>query len=103
MVWEYRVQAIVMLTKCTERGKVNYCMKHTIISFKCSKLLQNKCFQYWPETLHGNITPGNVLKITFSSSTPYAEYEVRKFRVKTVSSKYVHQCYLMIMKSKFSI
>ena len=32
MVWEYRVQAIVMLTKCVEMGKVNHCMKTYIFS-----------------------------------------------------------------------
>ena len=87
MVWEYKVQAIIMLTSCIEMGKVSHCT--LLIFFKHAKWLQKKCFQYWPKTLHENITPGHILKVTLSQSTLYAEYEVRKFKVKNVSSHYI--------------
>ena len=51
-------------------------------------LLQEKCAQYWPEKLHDDITPGYKLSVTFLSSLPFAEYEIRKFRVKVSYTKY---------------
>ena len=45
-------------------------------------LLQEKCAQYWPEELYDDITPGYKLSVTFLSSLPFAEYEIRKFRIK---------------------
>ena len=50
-------------------------------------LLQEKCAQYWPEKLHDDITPGYKLSVTFLSSLPFAEYEIRKFRVKVSYTK----------------
>ena len=41
--------------------------------------------QYWPKSLNGRITPGNMLNVTLSSSLPYAEYEIREFEVNSVS------------------
>ncbi|CAI8015243.1 Receptor-type tyrosine-protein phosphatase alpha [Geodia barretti] len=63
MVWEYEIEAIVMLTKCVE-------------------MTREKSAQYWPESLCETITPGDRLSVTLSSSTPYAEYYVRKLLVK---------------------
>ncbi|CAI8036774.1 Receptor-type tyrosine-protein phosphatase S, partial [Geodia barretti] len=63
MVWEYEIEAIVMLTKCVE-------------------MTREKSAQYWPESLSEIITPGDRLSVTLSSSTPYAEYHVRKLLVK---------------------
>ncbi|CAI8039971.1 Receptor-type tyrosine-protein phosphatase H, partial [Geodia barretti] len=63
MVWEYEIEAIVMLTKCVE-------------------MTREKSAQYWPESLSETITPGDRLSVTLSSSTPYAEYHVRKLLVK---------------------
>ena len=51
-------------------------------------LLQEKCAQYWPEKLHDDITPGYKLSVTFLSSLPFAEYEIRKFRIKVSYTKY---------------
>ncbi|CAI7990937.1 Receptor-type tyrosine-protein phosphatase H [Geodia barretti] len=63
MVWEYEIEAIVMLTKCVE-------------------MTREKSAQYWPESLSETITPGDRLSVTLSSSTPYAEYHIRKLLVK---------------------
>ena len=45
---------------------------------------QEKSAQYWPGSLSETITPGDRLSVTLSSSTPYAEYHVRKLVVKHV-------------------
>ena len=45
---------------------------------------QEKSAQYWPGSLSETITPGDRLSVTLSSSTPYAEYHVRKLLVKHV-------------------
>ena len=63
------------------------CFLHTL-EYISLKSLQKKCFQYWPESLHETITPGDMLSVTFSSSTLFAEYEVRKFKVKSVRMKF---------------
>ena len=40
---------------------------------------------YWPKSLHGRITPGGRLSVTLTSTIPYAEFQIRKFIVKSVS------------------
>ena len=46
--------------------------------------LQEKSAKYWPETPNGTITLSSGMNITLSSSTPYAEYHIRKFLIKHV-------------------
>ena len=81
MVWECGVEAIVMLTKCVEMGRVSHSLS-CIVSFLL--IPQEKSVQYWPESLNETITPEDRLSVTLSSSTPYAEYHVRKFLIKHV-------------------
>ncbi|CAI8016763.1 Receptor-type tyrosine-protein phosphatase kappa [Geodia barretti] len=66
MVWEYETPTILMLTQCTEAGKV-------------------KCVQYWPEKLHDSLSVGGKFRVTFSSNMPFAEYEFRKFKLENLS------------------
>ena len=46
---------------------------------------QEKCSEYWPKALHDRITPGGRLSVTLTSTIPYAEFQIRKFIVKSVS------------------
>ena len=83
MVWEYEIPTILMLTQCTQEGKV--CV---ICSLNAALYLGNpqiKCFQYWPEKLHESLTVKDKFRVTFSSNTPFAEYEFRKFKLENVS------------------
>ena len=85
MVWEYEIEAIVMLTKCVEMTRVSQPSYSYLVSVCRSPTVpQEKSAQYWPESLSETITPGDRLSVTLSSSTPYAEYHVRKLLVKHV-------------------
>ena len=83
MVWEYEIEAIVMLTKCVEMTRVSLSLWSLFVNSD-SCVPQEKSAQYWPESLSETITPGDRLSVTLSSSTPYAEYHVRKLLVKHV-------------------
>jgi len=49
--------------------------------------LQRKCEQYWPEGVGQSMTPPDTtLQVTFTELMPYAEYEIRKFKVRDVSA-----------------
>ena len=50
--------------------------------------MQTKCVQYWPKELHDSITPGDKFSVTYTSTLPFAEYEIRKFKLKNVSRKH---------------
>ena len=83
MVWEYEIPTTVMLTQCTEAGKVFYpYLQH---SKNVSLLSQVKCAKYWPEKLHDSLTVEDKFRVTFSSNMPFAEYEFRKFKFENVS------------------
>ena len=86
MIWEYGVETIVMLTRCVELSRVSYptCLV-VCVNHETSTTTQDKCAQYWPESLNENITPGDRISVTLLASTPYAEYHIRKFLVKHVS------------------
>jgi netrin-G3 ligand len=66
MVWEYGLHTIVMLTQCVEAGKI-------------------KCVQYWPEKLHDSVTFDEKFHVTYSSNMPFAEYEIRKFKLQNLT------------------
>ena len=85
MVWEYEIEAIIMLTKCVEMTRVSLSLWSLFVKSD-SCVPQEKSAQYWPESLSETITPGDRLSVTLSSSTPYAEYHVRKLLVKHVWS-----------------
>ena len=83
MVWEYEIEAIVMLTKCVEMTRVSQ-QSYLVSVCRSQTVQQEKSAQYWPESLSETITPGDRLSVTLSSSTPYAEYHVHKLLVKHV-------------------
>ena len=84
-MWEYEIEAIVMLTKCVEMTRVSQLSYSYLVSVCRSPTVpQEKSAQYWPESLSETITPGDRFSVTLSSSTPYAEYHVRKLLVKHV-------------------
>eukprot|EP00731_Ephydatia_muelleri_P025777 Em0017g860a len=62
MVWEGRLQTIVMLTKCSEDGK-------------------SKCEMYWPDSM-GGVYETDTLQITTISILPFADFDIRKFNIK---------------------
>ena len=53
-------------------------------------VLQIKCVQYWPEKLHDSITLDEKFHVKYSSNMPFAEYEIRKFKLKNVSILLFH-------------
>ncbi|XP_061613362.1 receptor-type tyrosine-protein phosphatase H-like isoform X1 [Phyllopteryx taeniolatus] len=65
MIWEQKVNAIVMVTNCTEGRLI-------------------KCEQYWPT--HGDTCLHNGLTITTASEQQDANWMLRKFRVKCKNS-----------------
>ena len=48
-------------------------------------LLQEKCQQYWPGHINITETKGPNLYITVTSFVPYAEYQIRKIQLRSVS------------------
>ena len=91
-MWEYEIEAIVMLTKCVEMTRVS---RQVSVCRSSSTVPQEKSAQYWPESLSETITPGDRLSVTLSLSTPYAEYHVRKLLVKNVWEWFLHQLHLL--------
>ncbi|KAM7370884.1 hypothetical protein PAMP_010394 [Pampus punctatissimus] len=61
MIWEQRVKSIVMVTNCTEGGRI-------------------KCEQYWPTDSHTCLY--GELKVTISSEQQDANWTLREFRMK---------------------
>ena len=52
---------------------------------------QIKCVWYWPEKLHDSVTLEDKFHVTYSSNMPFAEYEIRKFKLQNVSITEPHQ------------
>ena len=48
-------------------------------------IFQIKCVQYWPEKLRDSVTFDDKFHVTYSSNMPFAEYEIRKFKLQNVS------------------
>ena len=84
MVWEYKIQVIIMLTRCVEMSRVSHNTNCIHNIFQCMAT-QEKCAMYWPESVNTSITTADMLKVTLSSSMPFAEYEIREFKVRSVS------------------
>ena len=59
-----------------------------IIDTSCcdASLLQVKCKRYWPEKTDTTETIRSKFEITVTSFVPYAEYQIRKMQLKSVSS-----------------
>ena len=87
MIWEYGVKAIVMLTKLS---RVSQGIVNNFLLIESVFIPQEKCAQYWPETLNETITPGDRISVTLLTSTPYAEYSIKKFEVKHVNIFHIH-------------
>ena len=51
-------------------------------------LLQEKCYQYWPERLHDKYS-GNKFTVTLISATSYMEYRIRCFEIRSVCNIHV--------------
>ena len=68
MVWEYEIEAIVMLTNCVEMGRVSLSLLISGISSDAQTVpYQEKSAQYWPEGLNETITPGDRLSVSLSA------------------------------------
>ncbi|CAI8024474.1 Receptor-type tyrosine-protein phosphatase alpha [Geodia barretti] len=67
MIWEYKIQHIVILTKCLEAGR-------------------RKCEQYWADNI-GDVfeTQDKKMEITTTSSMPFADFEIRTFNAKNTT------------------
>ena len=50
-----------------------------------ASLLQVKCKRYWPEKTDTTETIGSKFEITVTSFVPYAEYQIRKMQLRSVS------------------
>ena len=64
MVWEQGSRAIVMLTRCVEKGR-------------------EKCDHYWPDILYGSTDPviyGDV-SVTVLNESQFCDWTTREFRV----------------------
>ena len=72
-----------MLTRCVEMSRVSLCLNFEVMMYTVS--VQEKSAQYWPESLNECITPGDRVSVTLLSSTPFAEYHIRKFMINHVS------------------
>jgi protein tyrosine phosphatase len=68
MIWEYKIQHIVILTKCLEAGR-------------------RKCEQYWADNI-GDVfeTQDKKMEITTTSSMPFADFEIRTFNAKNTTA-----------------
>lgn len=66
MIWDNKVNAIVMLTKPVEVGKV-------------------KCHKYWPDKVGESIQKKEYLSVKLTSLQYFADYEIRTFEVINVS------------------
>ncbi|CAI8029222.1 Receptor-type tyrosine-protein phosphatase epsilon [Geodia barretti] len=62
MVCQYKVEAVVMLTRCVEMGK-------------------QKCLQYWPDRINDSIS-GDSFTTTLTSVLTFADYQIRKLEIK---------------------
>ena len=62
MIWESRLQTIVILTKCSEGGK-------------------NKCEMYWSDSM-GGVYETDSFEITTISILPFAEFDIWKLSIK---------------------
>ena len=61
---------------------------HVCMYIHAHNYMQTKCVQYWPKELHDSITPGDKFSVTYTSTLPFAEYEIRKFKLKNVSREH---------------
>ena len=57
---------------------------------------QIKCVRYWPEKLHDSVTLDEKFLVTYSSNTPFAEYEIRIFELNNVSKIEPYQQAILI-------
>ena len=86
MVCQYKVEAVVMLTRCVEMGKVshnifiNHLNPHPPPTIP---LLQQKCLQYWPDRINDSIS-GDSFTTTLTSVLTFADYQIRKLEIKNV-------------------
>ena len=65
MIWDQKVQTIVMLTKLMEGSKP-------------------KCEQYWPSKVGESMNPKPSLAVRFVQVQMFADYEIRLLQVKPV-------------------
>ena len=100
MVWECNVEAIIMLAKCVEMGRVSYKILKFFNAFMLCQ--QEKSAMYWPGTLNETVNAGEGLSISLSSSTPYAEYHVRHFRLKHVCDQTDQSEFLVTLTKAYS-
>ena len=90
MIWERKTSNIVMLTKCTEAGRVSVhplslvdvCIQDV---YYLLKLLQRKCEQYWADNIGDEYqTPDKKFSVTTTSVMPFADFVIRTFSATNV-------------------
>ena len=71
-----------------DKARANLYTHQIIIDTSCcdASLLQVKCKRYWPEKTDATERIGSKFEITVTSFVPYAECQIRKMQLKTVSS-----------------
>ena len=70
-----------------DKARANVYIHQNNIDTSCcdASLLQVKCKRYWPEKTDTTETIGSKFEITVTSFVPYAEYQIRKMQLRSVS------------------
>ena len=120
LIWEHRLDNVVMLTKVKEGTKVSEwcragyhphththtqhthtCTHNTLTHTHAHTHTQTKCEMYWPDKVGDTYNPPmSSLSIIYKELLPFADYEIRKFFITDVSMYCVHKFVLMIGHSK---
>lgn len=92
MVLEKRLSNIVMLTKCTEAGRVSQSQPAEAgrdFDWWVCLCVQRKCEQYWAENI-GDVytTPDKKVSVVTTSVMPFADFAIRTFTAKRVSNTF---------------
>ncbi len=75
MIWQLRIQSIIMLTRLFEDGKVR---RKKIFVFDFVFFFQHKCLQYWPDEGEKQV---NNFKVRIDNEEKYAYYIIRRFTI----------------------
>jgi hypothetical protein len=74
MIWQLRIQSIIMVTRLFEDGKVRWTTRFA--SSIVVVFVQHKCIQYWPDEGEKRV---NDFRIRLEAEEKYADYTIRRF------------------------